>query len=767
MSKICFVTSSLVGPTLNGGVGTAMYYQACLLEKQGHEVSILFAGNYQVGNRQIWAKKFQTMNISFYGLDEEINDYKINIEDSNWWLWRSYYTMRWLEDKEYDLVHFAETCGYAYHTLQAKRTLNKFSNTQIVVTMHSPTEWIYEGNEIWPYESGEKDRRTKLFLKLNYAERYVCEHADYLLAPSITMFKWAEDKKWKLAENREVLFNPYLGKKETVYSAIDENHLIFFGTLDKRKGIDIFCQAVRKYYRENEGIDLKVSFLGRSVTVENMKSEEYINRNLGDLDIDIEIHTNFDTYKANEYIKNTGGIAVLCSRQDNSPYSIVECIENKVPFICSDVGGMPELVNEKVLFSMNPNSLSRKFLESREIEWKELKHNYSADEANKKICDMNDRILSHKEECIELSKSIQDSKVSVCIAYYNHGRYLETVLKNLEENLYTNVEIIIMDDGSDEESSIEAFDYFKEYYSGKSNMKFIRKIHSSKGGTYNACVEEASGEYILFLNAEQLIMPDAIGIMKKALEDGKLDIVTCHSRKFTGIGEPNITNIEMEVDIPIGACLENGILETNFSKNVFMVKKSVYIAVNGMNESDECSVEHCFIAKCIMGGYIYEVVPMFLSWKRSFGEKNSLSYNKYLNYRAYEEILDTYFENNIYLKHFMKNWCLPRYASLGAENKIIDIKAENDNREKKYKLQQAENAVLEKKNKELIQMVGKVQAELLVANKEKNTLQNDKKYYEDRIQNLQIALNNIENATFWKITKPFRVVIQAIRGLKR
>lgn len=227
MSKICFVTSSLVGPTLNGGVGTAMYYQACLLEKQGHEVSILFAGNYQVGNRQIWAKKFQAMNISFYGLDEEINDYKINIEDSNWWLWRSYYTMRWLEDKEYDLVHFAETCGYAYHTLQAKRTLNKFSNTQIVVTMHSPTEWIYEGNEIWPYESGEKDRRTKLFLKLNYAERYVCEHADYLLAPSITMFKWAEDKKWKLAENREVLFNPYLGKKETVYSAIDENHLIF------------------------------------------------------------------------------------------------------------------------------------------------------------------------------------------------------------------------------------------------------------------------------------------------------------------------------------------------------------------------------------------------------------------------------------------------------------------------------------------------------------------------------------------------------------
>jgi len=765
MSKICFVTSSLVGPTLNGGVGTAMYYQAYLMQEKGHEITILFNGNYQVKNAQYWKKAFAKLNIEFCDLIEQTSDISISIKDTNWWIWRSYHTMQWLKTKEYDIVHFAETCGYAYHTLQAKRTLNKFFNTKIVVTMHSPTEWIYEGNQIWPYEVNDKDKETRLFLKLNFAERYVCEHADYLLAPSKTMFEWAINKNWTLSSNRKVLFNPYFGNHNQNMDEIDLNHIIFFGVLDKRKGIDVFCEAICEYCKSNPNEELKVSFLGRKAEVDGETSQKYIEKVLGNLDIRIIIHDDFDTYKANEYIKSTGGLAVLCSRQDNSPYSVIECIDNNVPFICSNIGGIPELVDEKILFELNTIHLKNKLEEVKNIQWQTLQHKYNYVKANQLIVDNNERILlALNNERIDMKDHKSNQLVSICLAYYNHGRYIREVLKNLEQIQYNKYEIIIIDDGSTEKGSIEIFDMLsKQEEKNIHDIRFIKKTHLTKGGVYNLCAQEAKGEYLFFMNFEDIITQNCLEKMSTAIENAKVDVVTAYSQNFKGIGAPNVMNVELEINAPLGGIMEDGLIDFSFNSFAFLIKKVTFQKIGGMIESDEYGVEHCLIAKGLKQGYKLEVIPEVLGWKRSFATTKQLGYGTTPSYGGMELVLNAYFDNSVYMKYFMKNWCLPRFFD---KPEIED----GDNGEQENladDVLKTEKNVLEKQNQNLVKTLSEAQADAISARKELSSLNQEHIYAQTQINNLQLAIDNMEDATFWKLTKPLRYLIGAIRGNKK
>lgn len=770
MNKVCFVTSSLVGPTLNGGVGTAMYYQAVLLEQQGYDVTILFCGGFQVKDAQYWKRKFSQLNIHFINLNDEIDDYKLSINSHNWWVWRSYHTMKWLQDKEFQIIHFAETCGYAFHTIRAKRTTNAFQTSNIVVTMHSPTEWIYEGEKKWPFEESDKDRASNLFLKLNYAERYSCQYADFLLAPSKAIYNWALKKGWKLTPNRYVLFNPYIGNKSNINKNIDLNHFIFFGTLDYRKGLDIFCDAIELFCKENlsDSCDtpLKVSFLGRNVTIDanNTTSNHYIHTRLDMLPVVIEIHNDFDTFMANDYIKKSNGIAVLCSTLDNSPYSVVECIENGLPFICSNVGGIPELVDDRILFEANGISLYKKLVNIKDINWESLQHKYNATDANKQICEMNHKILeaplSNNAE-IDLSE-----KISVCIAYYNHGRYISDLIDSILSSTYTNFEILILNDGSEEDESNIAFEFFEKKYANDSRFQFIHTEHVSKGAAYNKCIQYASGQFLLFINAESIIMDTALEKMLYALLKTKSDAISCHTQKIKGTGKPSVLNIEDVINIPLGSALEVGLVEETLCKSVFMITKDALLETKGFPEENIYGIEHCLLMEILTKGYCVEVVPESLAWDRVLGKNNTLSYPNEFDYQSRNLLFEICFQNQYsYIRHFMTNWVMSRYDREYVCLTPHDTSTTSSNTDNLQKAE-CENNILKQQNNELNNKLSVVRAELLKSKDDVYRLENEKLSAETLNNDLKQAVENYSHSTCWKLTAPLRIILDKLKRKK-
>ena len=107
--------------------------------------------------------------------------------------------------------------------------------------------------------------------------------------------------------------------------------------------------------------------------------------------------------------------------------------------------------------------------------------------------------------------------VSVVIPIYNYGVQFEKTLCSVFDSTYKNLEIIIVDDGSDDE-------YVKlklESLEGHPNIKIIKQINSGPSSARNNGINNSNGEFILPLDADDMIYPDYIQSCVNILKNNK------------------------------------------------------------------------------------------------------------------------------------------------------------------------------------------------------------------------------------------------------
>ena len=100
--------------------------------------------------------------------------------------------------------------------------------------------------------------------------------------------------------------------------------------------------------------------------------------------------------------------------------------------------------------------------------------------------------------------------VSVVIASYRHAAYLEQALRSVYRQSYRNIEIIVVDDGSDDGSAelIECCLAESPF-----PQRFIAREHRGASATLNEAAGLAAGAFIGFLNADDWLQPDRIQCM--------------------------------------------------------------------------------------------------------------------------------------------------------------------------------------------------------------------------------------------------------------
>ena len=101
-------------------------------------------------------------------------------------------------------------------------------------------------------------------------------------------------------------------------------------------------------------------------------------------------------------------------------------------------------------------------------------------------------------------QSLNDINVSVIVPVYNVEKYLARCIQSILAQQHTNLEIILVDDGSPD-SSGKIIDTFAEKDSR------IIPVHKQNGGVSsarNAGLDIASGEYVLFVDADDHIEPE-------------------------------------------------------------------------------------------------------------------------------------------------------------------------------------------------------------------------------------------------------------------
>ncbi|MEY1557959.1 glycosyltransferase [Yoonia sp. R2331] len=363
--RVCIATEEIVGPVRNGGIASTYYHLARLLTAQGHDVTVCYLKGTRVENKDAdhWIKWYGDMGVNFVPMPQ------VDSDAPTMWQRRQYSFYQWLKNapEPYDVVHVSEWRGGSYYALQARRLGLAFKDTLFLVKASSP--------HIWNRHYQMSFVNNKDMLSTMYPEQQSIELADMVIGGSAHLLRFMEHTGYTLPEGDtyvqpnvllfdDVAVQDQRGPLEPG-DRIHTKELTFFGRLEARKGLEIFCTALD--YLVARGITPeKVSFVGKQgqnmPTTPDTRNLDVIMARARNWPFPIDIHTGFDQPDVLSFLTAAPRIAVMPSLIENSTMAAYEALLYKVPFIATRTGGTPELIapedHDDMLVDANPRSLA-------------------------------------------------------------------------------------------------------------------------------------------------------------------------------------------------------------------------------------------------------------------------------------------------------------------------------------------------------------------------------------------------------------------------
>lgn len=221
--------------------------------------------------------------------------------------------------------------------------------------------------------------------------------------------------------------------------------------------------------------------------------------------------------------------------------------------------------------------------------------------------------------------------VSIVLPVYNAEKYLHQCIESLLDQGDNNLEIIVIDDGSTDHSGAIC-----QMYSEKdARIRYFRQNNMGVSAARNLGLQHASGEFVTFVDADDMLRPDAIDSMLAAAH-GSTDLVIGSYERFRcGAGQEVINSgqefsfndirtdfaeLDKLIDFPWGKLFRrNVILENNlaFDKNIPYGEDHIF------------NIAFCCYAKSV--NVISDVVYRY----RLGGVASSVKYHKNMHQLSY------------------------------------------------------------------------------------------------------------------------------------
>lgn len=174
-------------------------------------------------------------------------------------------------------------------------------------------------------------------------------------------------------------------------------------------------------------------------------------------------------------------------------------------------------------------------------------------------------------------------KFSLIVPVYNVEEYLDKCLSSIFSNKFTDFEVIIINDGTKDNSEKIIKDYLKKY----KNIIYVKQENKGLSSARNEGVKRASGEYLLFIDSDDYIESDMLSTIDKNLSDSP-DILRYQLREVYNNKEVDYSETSFETVSGVDAfskitrykyieISQLYIYKTSFfKKNKFKFKEGIY-----------------------------------------------------------------------------------------------------------------------------------------------------------------------------------------------
>lgn len=190
-------------------------------------------------------------------------------------------------------------------------------------------------------------------------------------------------------------------------------------------------------------------------------------------------------------------------------------------------------------------------------------------------------------------------RVSVVVPCYNLGPYLEDAVDSVLQQTFSDVEILVVDDGSTDVATKEVLDRFN-----RPKTRVLRSENRGLPGAKNLGVTQTTGELLCMLDADDLLEPEMLARSVAALDaDASVSFASHWLRTFG----------DEQWEWTPASCEFPALLDMNTVNGSALVRRAAIDAVGGFDETflDGCEDWDLWIT-LVERGYRGVILPEFL-----------------------------------------------------------------------------------------------------------------------------------------------------------
>ncbi len=539
----------------------------------------------------------------------------------------------WLRENEFDVVHFPDTEGVGFYSLLAKHQGIAFQHTKIVVHVHGPAQRISKLNS--KFYTHLRD------LEVDFMEQECIRLADDIASQFDTPLSWMASEGWEMKGRKFV--NPYpvtlnqtYGLPQTMKSG--RKQIVLLSSRITTDVLGLFADAVKRVRTKlHDKITVAViSLLPPERPREINTGIKILSEKLGS-QVTLKIARTLS--EASKFLSEHSGVVVVLSPDENLQELVLNLCFMGVPFLTTLMEGMgnlmPASLRDRVFAFPKADSISskiahilggevtshqavadRKDIEQMWVRWSTaLTENTIGARGEERDCAISASLLP---------------LVSVCIVHHNRPHYVADALASIEKQDYPNFEVVLVDDGSDNPEALRYLADLEPKFQ-KLGWKIIMQQNRYLGAARNEAARHANGEYIMFMDDDNVAKPQEISTFIKVALRTNADILTCVNEVFSGKIIPGEGQGRRRW-LHIGPALSVGVFKNCFGDANAFIRRRTFEEVGGFTEDYGITHEDWeFFANAVMKGAKLEVIPEALFWYRSSSGSMVHTTNLYAN----------------------------------------------------------------------------------------------------------------------------------------
>jgi len=422
------------------------------------------------------------------------------------------------------IIETQDYLGIGYYLLQFRHLLyEEVKDIPIILTLHSPAFLYLEYNRVPTYRFPE--------FHTCEMEKQAIYMADHLISPTHFLVDAIRNDTGINDKPVAIIRNPYYAVHPATLTH-SRNKIVYYGKLSPQKGSFELLSYFKRMW--DNGFDHPLHIIGGTDIVYHPERltmgqivkrdyASYITRGL------LIFHGKITPSSLANELKSAH-VIIVPSIVDNLPYVVIEAMALGKVVLASMQGGQKEMIDHGTNGFLFDHSLPGDFekqlthilslpeeviLETGRSAMAKVASMYDPEVIAKEKLSLCDNIIRphsrpalfpflRQEKYTPLPEPQKNGKLSIVVPYYNMGKFINDCIDSINASTYSNLEILLIDDGSTDEESRTAL----LGLTGQKRVRLFQKPNEGLAETRNFGALQASGEFLAFLDADDRISPD-------------------------------------------------------------------------------------------------------------------------------------------------------------------------------------------------------------------------------------------------------------------